>query len=232
MRITIIVPELEPVPEVDEALPIPPDEYRSIAKPDSYFVSEGLGTLVNTGDEILLLTHDHWSQFDESLGLVELHNSKGEKLAEMELKDFKKLIRYRDGGTMIVSAPREIEAGNRVNLSLLPGEPLGRQHSVAADRVLLTHRDQHGESRISLIEATIEKSYTKQGKAVVQMQTANGESIAGGDSGGGIWIQGNLAGNMWATIMMENESTGERQHTDRSIAALIPWQARTIAAQL
>jgi hypothetical protein len=40
-------------------LPIPNDEYRTIARADGEVVADGLGTLVANGVELLLVTHDH-----------------------------------------------------------------------------------------------------------------------------------------------------------------------------
>lgn len=228
VMITMIVPELEEVSVVDEALPIPPDEYRPIARPESYILAKGLGTLVSSGDEIWLVTHDHWSLLDNSLGTVQISDADGERLVEIQLMHFKKLIHYRDGGTMILEAPKEIETKVQVNLSWLPGGQPGKKMSASGDVVLLVHRQWNEERGISIMEATVEKTGARQGKPIIRMQSSNGESIVGGDSGGGVWLQGNLVGNMWTTVMKENAQTGSRRQTETSIAALYP---RTFAAK-
>jgi hypothetical protein len=220
VMISIFIPDLEQAPPVEEALPIPPDEYRPIARPESYVLHDGLGTLVNSGEEVLLVTHDHWSQIDNTLGKVEVRSASGSGLAKMELKDFKELIRYRDGGTMIVDFSEEIESGNGVNRSLLPDAHSLKQDAAAGEKVLLTRRQKDGDALASLIEATIEEFGTKEGRPVVRLQTRGRETIVGGDSGGGVWIDGRLAGNMWATIAVEDEQTGASRLTDRSVAAL------------
>jgi hypothetical protein len=222
VMITMTAPELEEAPVFDEALPIPPDEYRPIVKPDSYKVAEGLGTLVNSGDEIWLVTHDHWSLLDKSLGTVQISDADGERLVEIQLMHFKKLIHYRDGGTMILEAPKEIKTKGQFKISWLPGNWPGYQESSPGDVVLLAHRQRDGVRGISIMEARVEKTGARQGSPVIRLQSSNGESIVGGDSGGGVWLQGKLVGNLWSTVMMEDRQTGSRQQTETSIAALYP----------
>lgn len=222
VMITMTVPELEQQPVVDEALPIPPDEYRPIARPDSYIIAKGLGTLVNSGEEIWLVTHDHWSLLDNTLGMVQIDDAKGERLVEIQLLHFKKLVRYRDGGTMFLEAPKEIETRGQVNLSWLPICSPGKQESTPGDVVLLAYRQRDGERGISIMEATVENPDTRQGKPIIRLKSSNGESIVGGDSGGGVWLRGNLVGNMWTTVMKEDTHTGSKRQTETSIAALYP----------
>jgi hypothetical protein len=222
MMITITVPEYDHMPAVDEDFPVPPDEYRPIAKPSGYIQSEGLGTLISIDDEPMLVTHDHWSLLDESLGVVQISDAYGNKLAEIHLLKFKKLIRYRDGGTMILEAPKDLWKGQG-DLSSLAGDLLGKQRSISGDTVFLVRRqNSDAASDIAVTKATIEKIGVKQGKPIIRLLNENGESIVGGDSGGGVWIQGNFIGNMWTTVMKEDISSGARRQTASSIAALYP----------
>ena len=76
VQISMIVPQLAETETVEvEPLPIPPDEYRPIAKPETYVQAEGLGTVVVSNDRYLLITHDHWSQLETDLGQVQFHNA-------------------------------------------------------------------------------------------------------------------------------------------------------------
>lgn len=220
VMITIIVPELQEAPVVDEALPIPPDEYRPIVKPDSYVVAEGLGTLVNSGDETWLVTHDHWSLLDNTLGVVQISDAEGERIVEIQLMNFKNLVRYRDGGTMILKAPKEIKTKGQFKPPLLPGYWPGNQKSSPGDVVLLAYRQRDGERGISIMEAMVEETGARQGKPIIRLHSLNGESIVGGDSGAGVWLQGKLVGNIWSTVMKENVHTDYRRQTGASIAAL------------
>jgi hypothetical protein len=47
--------------------------------------------------------------------------------------------------------------------------------------------------------------------------------------GGGVWLDGKVAGNMWTTIMMEDISTGAQRATISSIAALYPHNTVSLA---
>ena len=60
----------------------------------------------------------------------------------------------------------------------------------------------------------------KQGRPAVQLQSVDGQAIVGGDSGGGVWLDGQLTAVMWTTVMMENSQTGAQRTTDMSIAAV------------
>jgi hypothetical protein len=220
MMITMTVPELEAVPEVDEALPIPPDEYRAIARPDSYVAAEGLGTLVYKGGEPLIVTHDHWSGLDSQLGIVHIRNGHGQLLVEMQMLQFKGLIKYRDGGTMILSAPEEI--ATRLRSGNMLAHSLEDPNLTAGDEVSLVYRQRNGEPGVAMMQAEVESIGRKQGLPVLRLSTPEGKPIVGGDSGGGVWLKGNLAGNTWTTIMVENSLTGASRQTNTSIAALYP----------
>lgn len=213
VMISIAVPNwLETAGAVTDALPIPNDEYRTIARADGELIAYGLGTLVVYGDETLLITHDHWSQFDEALGRVTFAAADGVWLAEMELRDFKRHVRYRDGGTMVLTAP------DRLNTAVSgKAEALQTNTLKIGDSVLLAQR---ADNRIVLTAATVVAQSEKQARLAVRLQTADGQTVAGGDSGGGVWANGRLVATMWTTIMLENTESGERRATDSSVAAV------------
>lgn len=193
-----------------EALPIPNDEYRPIARADGDVVAEGLGTLVIHGGETLLVTHDHWSHFDAALGTVTLRDARGALMGEMALRAFRQHLRFRDGGTMVLTAPEVVAtAVSPRSISLNPIQ--------IGDEVLLSQR---AGDRVVLTEASVVAQDEKQGRPAVRLRSANGETVVGGDSGGGVWANGSLAATMWTTVMMENTTTGEQRATDMSVAAV------------
>ena len=181
----------------------------------SYLASDGLATLVADGDETFIITHDHWSLLDRDRGFVRFSNTAGEILLDIELDAFRGLIRYRDGGTTILAVPGGLE-------NLRPARLANVAHSQSletGDTMLLVHRN---NGQLTIVEAGLEKAGNKQGQATIRVQSLNGETIIGGDSGGGVWLDGKLAGNMWTTIVMEDISTGAHRATTSSIAALYP----------
>jgi hypothetical protein len=213
VMMTITVPNWQERAEpVAEALPIPPDEYRTIARAEGEVVTDGLGTLVVQGGERLLVTHDHWSRFDETLGTVTFRASDGAFLAEMELRDFRTYLLYRDGGTMVLAVPDVLATAVSGSAEILPANALAIE-----DGVLLAQR---AGDRVMLTEASVIAQSEKQGVPVVRLQSQDGQVVVSGDSGGGVWVNGRLAATMWTTIMMESPLTGERQATDMSIAAV------------
>lgn len=200
------------VAATEEALPIPSDEYRRMARANGDVVADGLGTLVAYGDETLLVTHDHWSRFDELLGTVTFWAADGVWLAEMDLRVFKRHLRYRDGGTMVLTAPDMLAMAVSGKAEALKTNDLR-----IGDSVILVQRD---GNRIVLTEANVVAQSDRQARLVVRLQSADGQVVVGGDSGGGVWANGRLAATMWTTVMMENVESGERRATDVSVAAV------------
>jgi hypothetical protein len=65
------------------------------------------------------------------------------------------------------------------------------------------------------------------GVKLLSLRSLNGQSIEPGDSGGGIWIDGHLAGNMWMTVRETRQYWWQSQpaddnKTDLSLAAGLP----------
>jgi hypothetical protein len=181
----------------------------------SYIASDGLATLVTDGDETFIVTHDHWSLLDRDHGFVQFSNAAGQILLDIELDAFRSLIRHRDGGTTILAVPGGLESLQPARLAkVADGQSLE-----TGDTMLLVHRN---GGQLMIVEAGLEKAGNKLGQATIRMESLNGEFIVGGDSGGGVWVNGKLVGNMWTTIMMEDISTGAHRATISSIAALYP----------
>lgn len=213
VMISITTPNWQQMAEAtEEALPIPPDEYRTIARADGDVVADGLGTLVAHGDETLLVTHDHWSRFDEPLGTVTFWAADGTPLVEMDLHVFKQHLRYRDGGTMILTAPGVLATAVPATAKALQTIAPSR-----GDSVLLTQR---AGGRIVLTEASVVAQSEKRGRPVVRLQCDDGQTVVGGDSGGGVWLNGRLVATMWTTVMTEDTVSSKLRPTGLSVAAL------------
>ena len=196
----------------DEVLPIPNDEYRTIAKANGDVVADGLGTLIANEEGVLLVTHDHWSRFDDALGTVTFRTAAGTGLGEMKLRDFKALIRSRDRGTMVLDAPDVLQSAvTAAEATLQPKDLQPGNHGYVARR--------SGDS-VVVSEVNVIAQAQKQGLPVVQLQNMDGQVIVGGDSGGGVWLNGQLTAVMWTTVMMENSTTGVQRATDMSVAAI------------
>jgi len=181
-------------------------------------VSEGLGTLARQGSDLLIVTHDHWHLVTPDLRRVAFHDAGGEPLLELSGKEFLQLVRYRDGGTMVLTAPTGL-AASRVPVALDNGSGANRD-----DIVYLAFRDPDN-GQIGVAAMLVQKETIYQGRPVSRLTSLNGELVVEGNSGGGVLYNGKLIGNMWGTIMVEDVSAADAsspQQTSFSLAAQLP----------
>ena len=73
-----------------------------------YVVGNGLGTLVQDGSGTYIVTDDHWSRLFTNFHKAQFHNVAGDLLLEVDSLLFYGLIRYRDGGTMVLARARAV----------------------------------------------------------------------------------------------------------------------------
>ncbi|MEW5988642.1 MAG: hypothetical protein AB1791_18600 [Chloroflexota bacterium] len=170
---------------------------------------DGLGTLVGRPGERLLVTHDHWGRYVTEAVLVEFLDADGALSLELDGDTFRRLVRFRDGGTMIVQAPTALQPQG---VAALDNEAAGR-----GDVVLVVHQRPGDEDTVSVLEAVVLAVETMEGRPVYRLQTANGEAIVRGDSGGGVWHDGRLVGNLWARELIAPDTA-----TDVGLAAVYP----------
>lgn len=152
--------------------------------------SRGLGTVVAHNGQLLIVTHDHWSRLTPGLHEVELRDASGQLLLTLDAHAFRALIVYRDGGTMVLQAP-ETPGG------LIPAKPsaLGG----GWDRVWFARRAAgSGDATVEVVAATVSGVEGAAAPARMHLRTADGSALLPGDSGGGVWSNGQLLGNVWA----------------------------------
>lgn len=168
----------------------------------------GLGTLVQVGNETLIVSHDHWKSLEE-ITRVQFQDVDGRLLAEISGDEFRQLIRYQDGGTMLLSIPPEIHPAYQAFLAtrsaqketrpILPGEPGDQQTLQVGQIVTIAYHAGEGHNQVGLLRATIVELSDEYGVGTFKLQSLNGTVILPGDSGGGIWLDGKLVGNMYLT---------------------------------
>lgn len=204
VQITMIVPQLAEMSGGGiEPLPIPPDEYRPIARPSKYVVAEGLGTVVRVNGRPLLITHDHWSQLTADLGEVQFRDATGMLLTKMGLYQFKRLILSQNSGLMVLAAPHVL-----ADLAMENGR------IKTNNQLLLAHRQ---DGQVALSPVDVAATGLKNGIAIWRLQ---GRMVVNGDSGGGVWGNGRLLGVMWTTVMLEDQASQVRRGTEESVAAV------------
>jgi hypothetical protein len=186
-------------------------------------IADGIGTLVSYEGEILLVTHNHWPQMVDSAkpDRVRFHDAQGEPLLEIDGAVFYYNILYRDGGTLVMRAPEAL-----VN-ELEPVVEVSDHQSVVPGQIVHVVRHQPGsEKKVGLLTARVTAVDEDRFHSVMTLQSMNGQSIEPGDSGGGVWVNGTLVGNMWMTIRQERFHSDSPEETtltvtDRSRAAAL-----------
>jgi hypothetical protein len=186
-----------------------------------FVAGEGLGTLTQHGSEFVVVTHDHWTLLTPNLHKVQFHSAANELLLEMSGDAFQQLIRYQDGGTMVLTAPGELGVSGAV------GQLGNRRTPVKNDVLLIAFRQpQSGEISVAAMQVTKLSSY--EGQPVYRLTSLHGDSVVGGNSGGGVWVDGQLVGNMWTTTMevggtwLSGQAADSLAQTSQSLAAQLP----------
>lgn len=190
--------------------------------------SRGLGTLVDYGGKQVIVTHDHWEHLTPNLHEVELRDAAGQLLLTLDAMHFRALIRYRDGGTMLLQAPDGLAGIAAAALSAPPA---------VDDTVTFARRSpQSGRTALEGVVARVTDVESGSGPARLKLRSADGSTVIPGDSGGGVWVNGRLAGNMWAAGVKEQRffwsdwfGGSSREASDLAIAALQPFSGQSIA---
>ncbi len=162
--------------------------------------SRGLGTVVQYGGQRFILTHNHWSIPWSELSRVEIRNSGGEGLLALDGTAFYGLVYYVDEGTMLLNAPAGLDGVTAAEL----GD--GSILQVGSHAWLATYGDGNG------LGIKIETAWVKEvdGSAVPGRLILEGQETAviSGDSGGGVWLNGKVVGNLWAILVAESRGLG------------------------
>lgn len=183
--------------------------------------AKGLGSLVNHNRQILLVTHNHWGELLQDATVIEMYDASHRILKEISGAQFKSLIRYQDAGTLVLEAPEGLTQSRAIL-----GSPIQ-----AGDTVIVAYRQTASGDQVAVLEAIVDSVFMFQGLPTYKLLSLDGQPIRGGDSGGGIWHDGELVGNMWATVEVENspilalfvsnEGATDLMPTNKSMAAAL-----------
>jgi hypothetical protein len=181
----------------------------------------GLGTVVQVEGENIIITHNHWRPLAD-VSLIQFANASGIVLLSITPFEFEKLILFQDGGTTILMAPD--------NLGISPAV-MGSTGQVTDRQTVSIARRQLGNmDKIEVVEARIEKATNYENLEAWKLQTLNGDFISPGDSGGGIWLNGQWVGNTWSIKVIEH-ANGDMEAEGTVFAAQCPAQVFTIVAE-
>jgi hypothetical protein len=144
-------------------------------------------------------------------------------------KEFLGLVIYQDAGTLVLKAPDEMV---RIieHISFRPAVEKSQPVRVG-DTVLVVYHQAESRAKIGLLEARVESIDVYKELPVFVLRSLDGTPVVQGDSGGGIWHEGKLVGNMWATIVRDtgnkaltftSDSMSVQQLTNQSFGAIFP----------
>lgn len=153
----------------------------------------GLGTLVRRNGQTLIVTHDHWTHITANLSAAEFRSADGRLLLTLSGEAFLSLIRHRDGGTLLLTAPAELPALPAAELDV-PAESTNRSDTVWMARRV---RD-NGGATVEVVGASVQAIETAGGLQRLRLRGADGAVVLPGDSGGGVWRTGRFLGNVWS----------------------------------
>jgi hypothetical protein len=155
-------------------------------------LSKGLGTIVEHEGQRYIMTHNHWALPETTLERIEFRDANGRSLAAMARLSFFSLVRYSDAGTLLLAAPPELDC--------IKAAALGSSTTLmSGEAILVVTRDKQRQDRLTVIEAEVEQAGGKKNPAQLLLRGPQ-TAVAPGDSGGGVWHEGRLVGNMWSII--------------------------------
>jgi hypothetical protein len=113
-------------------------------------------------------------------------------LTIMARMSYLSLLRYSDAGTLLLAAPPELDA--------MPAARLGDSATLTIGAgLLIVTRDKQDENCLTVIDAEVEQAGGRKMPAQLLLRGPQ-TAVAPGDSGGGVWHDGRLVGNMWAIV--------------------------------
>ena len=200
---------------------------------ETSMTGHGLGSLIRKDGRVFIVTHNHWGEPLQNESLVEFRDAKQNLLLTLSGAQFKDLIHYKDAGTLILNAPEELFASRERQRALAPAQLAFEKKNDAftikpGDVVQVAYRPADNFQQVELLEAKIESISKFKGVPTLNLRSLNGQAVAPGDSGGGIWFQGRLVANLWGRLLLEraakNGSSNQTQlvETDLYYSAVFP----------
>jgi hypothetical protein len=163
-----------------------------------YAMSQGLGSLVRSGNQYRIITHNHWSTLVQ-LDFVKFYDANFVLLLEMSGAAFKDLILQQDAGALVLQAPPELVEKMGAPPDAFLDACLEKDLKLEAeDQVLVVHQKPGQEDEVVVLPAVVERRLTFQGLPAFRLHAADGSALIPGDSGGGVWFDGCLVGDLWA----------------------------------
>ncbi len=188
-----------------------PVEGQADASNQAYVMAQGLGSLVSWQGANVIVTHNHWGGMLASAEYAHILDAQGNLLLKLGMAEFKDLVLYTDPGTLVLAAPAGLPAAITIDEEVAPA---------AGDVVILVHQSTTDPNQLDLLQAQVVKHQEYKGQLVYKLALVDDGQIIPGDSGGGIWLNGQLVGNMWASYF---ETVRLPFSAETSLAASLPY---------
>jgi hypothetical protein len=174
--------------------------------PDSgeYIMAAGLGTFSSLNGETVIVTHNHWGSALLEAVFVCFYDAQERQLLELSGADFRELIRAQDAGTLILNSPQLLVAPQAKSLATI-----GEVGKVTAGSILLiAHQDPEQNGKVALLMARVDSLTRYKNLPMFKVHVLDGQPVISGDSGGGIWLEGKLVGNMCGRAIENGSEVG------------------------
>jgi hypothetical protein len=189
---------------------------------DGNLFGYGLGTLAKIDSKTVIVTHDHWSLLSDPQTVILISSVVDGMNLVISRNEFVDLIRFRDSGTMILDAPAQLAARS----SLIPELTTDSEQGVQPGDILyVVHRQIDVNDALS-VEPMALKSIDKSDEpSSITLQSINGIAVSPGNSGGGVWHDGQLVANIWSAVLYQENGSmaGDYKPTNLSQAAQLPF---------
>ncbi len=142
-------------------------------------------------------------------------------LAEIRGSAFRDLLLYKDQGTLLMAAPQELAP------LFAQAVVRGDSRQIVNGSMVFMTRHQAGNSLVEVVAAQVTDVMTESGPVTYDLLSLDGTPIVKGDSGGGVWSEGELVGNIWWTVIKADvvtDASGAAAFTEMIAETLAPGE--------
>jgi hypothetical protein len=195
-------------------------------------IGHALGSLIQVDDEVMVVTHNHWGPLLNEEAIIELRSEDRRLLATETGKQLIESLHFQDEGTLIYPAPEAVYDNMLIATRGLPSQRATKRLAPGTRVEIVQFRERDNGSIVVREMEVMEGKETVQ-PPIYRLRSLDGLPILPGDSGGGVWVDGALAGNLWANLLVEandphattmlGSDSGDLYHSEISYAAILSW---------
>lgn len=180
---------------------------------DGPSANAALGTLVMNNGQHAVLTHGHWPSIHSGTATeLRVISLSGQLLAQISAQSLFATMLHNDEGSLLFAAPAElINAGRFAQIG-----QVDRVQPNAQLQIIYTYVNESGTSVFTMRTVVVEHLADHNGLPIFQFRGMDGQIIKPGNSGGSVYLNGQIVGNIWGTV-----ATADGTLTNHSIAATV-----------